>query len=82
MLLNVVRKKSEYSQGENPRSLENLSPRDPLYGTKKKRREISVTDEGWEGARTAIKQAGFSTLSDLVEKLGRGIAEVRLKDGE
>lgn len=82
MFLNVVRKKSEYSQGENPRSLDNLSPRDPVYGAKKKRHEITVTDEGWEGAKEAIKQAGFSSLSDLVEKLGRGLAEVRLKEDE
>jgi hypothetical protein len=76
MVLALVRKKSDYKPGENPVSLENLSTRKPTYGEKKKRREISVTDEGWNAARAAATKAGFASLSDVIELWGRGLVEV------
>lgn len=71
MVAVVPRKKSEYRPGENPKSLENLSTREPIYGEKKKRRELTVTDEGWEGAKQVAKELGCSSLSDLIEQIGR-----------
>ncbi|MDX2231316.1 MAG: hypothetical protein NW220_16890 [Leptolyngbyaceae cyanobacterium bins.349] len=79
MVLAVPRKKSEYKPGEHPHSLENLSKREPIYGEKKKRRELTVTDEGWEGAKQVAKEMGCSSLSDLIEKLGRRMIELQEK---
>ena len=33
---------------------------------------MTVTEPGWQGARTAAIAAGCSSVSDLLEKLGRG----------
>lgn len=63
-----------YKPGEHPHSQANLNRegRPKTYGTEKKQRYLSITQEGWEGAQDAARASGFSSLSDLIEKLGRG----------
>ena len=70
----MARKKSEYSPGTHPKSLENLTHegRPLTYDEAKKRHEVSVTDTGWTGAKKAAKEAGCTGISDLLEKIGRG----------
>lgn len=66
--------KAKYKVGENPNSLANLtyhSGRPKAYGTEKKQRYITVTEEGWEGAQDFAKAMGCTSFSDFVEKLGR-----------
>jgi hypothetical protein len=63
----------------HPNSLANLTYREgrpTIFGTKKKQRTITVTEEGWEGARQAAEAAGFTSISEFLEKWGRG--EVRV----
>lgn len=64
-------------QGKNPNSLKNLihegrPSSEQVYGEPKKQRTLTVTDSGWEGAAAAIKAAGYSSISDYLEKIGRG----------
>ena len=58
----------------NPRSLENLRKdgRTPDYDEPKKKRELTVTDTGWDSAKQVIKAAGFTSVSQFLEELGRG----------
>lgn len=71
-------KKNTYKVGEHPNSLANLNRegRPKSYGSEKKQRYLSITEEGWEGAQSAVKSAGYASLSDLIEQLGRGHAKV------
>ncbi|MGB0561935.1 MAG: hypothetical protein ACPGVO_09035 [Spirulinaceae cyanobacterium] len=57
----------------NPKSLQNLTHegRPYLYGEKKKRHSISVTQSGWEQFRKLSKKFGCDSTSDFVEKLAR-----------
>ena len=64
-------------QGKNPNSLKNLihegrPSSEQVYGEPKKQRTLTVTDSGWQGAIAAIKAAGYSSISDYLEKIGRG----------
>ena len=64
----------KYSVGQHPNSIANLTyngGRPATYGEVKKRRELTVTQEGWEGMQEVVKEAGCSSVSDLIEKLGR-----------
>jgi hypothetical protein len=69
--ITMSRKESKYGQGENPKSIENLAPREPIYGVVKKRHQITVTDQGWKGSQKFVKQYGCTSISDFLEKLGR-----------
>jgi len=73
----MPRKKREYAPGENPNSQENLQPREPIFGERKKRRELTVTEEGWIGVKSLAKDSGCTGVSDLLEKLGRGLIEIK-----
>ena len=70
--------KQRYKVGENPNSLAALDKhrysdgRPRIYGTPKKQRYLSVTEEGWEGVQQLAREAGCNSVSDLLEKLGRG----------
>lgn len=64
------------SKGSHPNSLANLQPRSKDYGTEKKERRVTVTQSGWDGATQAIKDAGFSSISQFLEELGRGRAAI------
>ncbi|MEM8638922.1 MAG: hypothetical protein AAGG51_08935 [Cyanobacteria bacterium P01_G01_bin.54] len=57
----------------NPKSLRNLTHegRPYLYGEKKKRHSISVTQSGWEQFRKLSQKFGCDSTSDFVEKLAR-----------
>lgn len=59
----------------NPKSLENLihEGRPQAFEEPKKRRYLSVTETGWEGAQGAIASAGCKGgVSEFLERLGRG----------
>lgn len=64
-------------QGKNPNSLKNLihegrPSSEQVYGQPKKQRTLTVTDAGWQGAVAVIKAAGYSSISEYLEKIGRG----------
>jgi len=58
----------------NPKSLNNLKSdgRPPAFSEPKKKRELTVTQTGWAGAKAIAKQLGCSGVSELLEKIGRG----------
>jgi hypothetical protein len=64
----------KYAPGQHPNSQVNLQlrGRTPDYGENKKQRYLSVTEEGWEGIRGVAVAANCASISDLIEKLGRG----------
>ena len=66
---------TKYGRGENPNSLANLTTgrggRKSAFGAQKKQRYLTITDEGWEGAKKIAIAAGCSSVSELLEKLGR-----------
>lgn len=69
------RKKITFPPGQHPNSLDNLryhEGRPQVYDEPKKQRNVTVTDKGWKGAREAIKSAGYDSLSEFLELLGRG----------
>lgn len=67
-----------YKRGEHPNSQKNLSNkgRGLQYGQKKAPHMIRVTKDGWEGVSKQIEKLGERSLSDFVERLGRGHIEV------
>ncbi|VEP16503.1 conserved hypothetical protein [Hyella patelloides LEGE 07179] len=74
-------KSAIYPQGKNPNSLANLSKTEgrPLqYSSKKERKNISVTPEGWEGIGKLAQEYGCSNKSEFLEKLGRGIIKLEI----
>lgn len=71
----MAKKEKAYSVGENPASLQNLRPRQPLYEESKRQRAIVLTDTGWEGFKELAQELGLSA-SELVEQLGRGLINV------
>jgi hypothetical protein len=58
----------------NPKSLENLQHegRPLLHGEPKRTREVSVTQTGWDGAKQLAQSVGANSVSELIERLGRG----------
>ena len=77
----MATEKQKYHKGKHPNSLANLQPgsggRPKGYlSQEKKRRHLTVTDAGWEGVKPVIKQFGCSSVSEFLEKLGRG--EIKL----
>ena len=63
----------------HPNSLANLSGRPQAYlDEKKKRRNLTVTDTGWEGAQAMVRKAGCASVSEFLEKLGRGQIDFKL----
>ena len=71
----------EYSKGRHPNSLANLNKTDgrpKQYESKKERKNISVTPEGWEGIGKLAEQYGCSNKSEFIEKLGRGLIELEV----
>lgn len=64
-------------RGEHPNSLANLNGGRPtLFGKKKKPKNITVTEEAWDGVSSLAQKSGCKSVSELIEKLGRG--EVQL----
>ena len=67
----------------SPNSLENLKlgGGKPRYRERKKQRNISVSQQGWEGFHELAKSQGLS-LSEMIEKLGRGEFELVRKTSD
>lgn len=65
---------SQPKKAVNPRSLENLKHegRPPAFEEEKKRRTLTVTDSGWDGAMAAAKSLDCRGVSELLELIGRG----------
>jgi hypothetical protein len=63
----------------SPRSLANLTRdgRPQAWGAPKRARRVTVTDEGWQGCQAAAEAAGAASVSDLLERIGRGLIVVR-----
>ncbi len=71
--------KRKYAPGQHPKSRANLTyheGRPAAFGSRKKTRSITVTEEGWEGAQTIVRDLGCSSVSEFMEKLGRGQIKV------
>lgn len=76
-----IKSEKKYSKGKHPNSLSNLKPgsgRKPkaFASEDKKRRYLTVTETGWEGVQPIIREFGCSSVSEFLEKLGRG--EIKL----
>jgi hypothetical protein len=73
-----TKKKTGFKPGEHPNSLANLihEGRPKAYGTDKKQRYLSITEEGWNGAKDIAQMLDCTGVSDLIEKLGRGELKV------
>lgn len=64
----------------HPNSLANLKDgRPPLFDEKKKVRAVSVTQTGWDGILQAAEAVGCDSISEFLERLGRGEVEVSAK---
>ena len=74
----MVEKK--YPLGKHPNSLANLNyrgGRPTNFSSRKKQRTLTVTEEGWEGLQPVVKKLGCKSVSDFLEKVGRGLVEVK-----
>ena len=63
---------NNYSLGKHPNSLANLNyrgGRPKTFDSSKKRRSVSVTEEGWEGLQPVIEELGCKSVSDFLEKV-------------
>lgn len=58
----------------NPKSLENLihEGRPPAFDEEKKRRTLTITESGWEGAMSVAKSLDCRGISEMIELIGRG----------
>jgi hypothetical protein len=68
-----------YSPGRHPNTLANLTyheGRPTIFDSPKKRRNVSVTEEGWKGLQPLMEETGCKSVSDLLEKLGRGLVKI------
>lgn len=77
----MPKKESKLTRAKiNPRSLENLrhEGRPPAFEEEKKRRTLTVTDSGWEGAMSVAKTLDCRGISELIELIGRG--QLRVTD--
>jgi hypothetical protein len=73
--------KKIYDKGKHPNSLANLTyheGRPKLFDEGKKRRNLSVTEKGWNGLKSVADELGCSSVSDFLEKLGRGEVKVKV----
>ena len=70
----------KYPKGQHPNSLANLTyhkGRKSDYGKPKSKRGVTLTDEGWNGIKTLANQHGCNSVSDFLEKVGRGLVKVK-----
>jgi hypothetical protein len=65
----------------HPNSLANLKTNvggnKPRYESKKKRRHLTVTTEGWEQAKAIIEEKLGLSVSEAIELIGRGECEIK-----
>ena len=52
----------------------------PRYEEPKKRRHLTITDKGWISAKTIMKERFGLSVSEFVERIGRGEFEVVRKE--
>lgn len=65
------------ARGQHPNSLANLNGgRAKIYNEEKKRRTLTVTEEGWDGVVELVENLGCNSVSDLLERIGRGQIKV------
>ena len=72
-------KKKQYTRGKHPHSQENLAlseGRPCLYSSPKKKRNISMTEEGWEDLKILAKNLGYPSVSEFLEKISRGQVKI------
>ena len=72
---------AKYPKGKHPNSLANLKTgiggRPKIFESEGKRqRSISITDTGWEGIKLAAKESGCKSVSEFLEKWGRGEVKI------
>lgn len=75
VLIAVRKPKSGRDRGTHPNSLANLTWKNgrPIkFGAKKVRHCLSISEEGWAGIAQMAEAAGCTSVSDFLEKLGRG----------
>ncbi len=71
-------KTTKYARGKHPNTLASLKEsnhyggRPRQFDGQKKSRSWSMTDEGWQGMKEAAKKYGYKSLSEFLEKMGRG----------
>jgi hypothetical protein len=71
--------RKKHAHGKHPNTLANLTYHEgrPLaFGEAKKRRNLSVTEEAWIGLQPIVEELGCNSVSDLLEKLGRGVVKL------
>ncbi|MBD2773761.1 hypothetical protein [Iningainema tapete] len=71
--------REKHAPGQHPNSKANLiyhEGRPQAFGAKKRKRNLTVTEEGWEGLQPIIQEVGCSSVSEFLEKLGRGQLKV------
>lgn len=65
----------------SPDSISNSADaRERLVASPKRLCRVTVSEPGWQGARTAAIAAGCSSVSDMLEKLGRGELSIITSD--
>ena len=68
-----------YAPGHHPHSQANLTyheGRPKAFGAQKKKRNLTVTEEGWEGLQPIILELGCESVSEFLEKVGRGQVKI------
>jgi len=69
-----------YIKGKHPNSLANLNyrgGRPKTFGSKKKQRTLTVTEEGWEGLKPLMEKLECKSVSEFLEKAGRGLLDIK-----
>jgi hypothetical protein len=65
----------KYPQGKNPHSLQNLTykgGRPTEFNESKEPHTVTITPSGWQGLKELVEQQGCSSISDFLDRLGRG----------
>ena len=63
-------------RGQHQNSSANLRPQQKIYEDEKKKRTLSVTEVGWGGTAQIAESLGCKSVSDFLEKIGRGEVKV------
>ena len=64
------------ARGRHPNSLANLQSGQIKFEEKKKVRSVSVTQQGWNGIAQIAEASGCDSISEFLEKLGRGEVKI------
>ncbi|KAM3099268.1 hypothetical protein ACKFKF_15050 [Phormidesmis sp. 146-12] len=71
--IQMPQKRKKTAKVVNPKSLANLihEGRPLAFDEEKKRRTLTVTESGWEGAMAVAKELDCRGISELLELIGR-----------